>query len=259
MMAYALVLGSTYAMVGAISSMDSAGKSAASTGGAAAATGNVNQGNVGMNNYNANKINSESMQTTGYGGHEVVGTDRRGQTKTTYGRKGEVVNRDFVAAHNTTDQGGATLTNSGQGGADSTGISRIVTPNATASQINQQTATNQESYNKATSKTDTAANNFVSTLTRTTGSGSVKGTQSSNSIDAGASAQVTNAEKSSIKRLAQKYHTSDATIAATLGFNPEIYGFGGEVNSKWSDTTGNKQAVTNDFAKDISKSQNFNS
>jgi hypothetical protein len=58
MMAYALVSGSTYAMVGAISSMDSAGKSAASTGGAAAATGNVNQGNVGMNNYNANKINS---------------------------------------------------------------------------------------------------------------------------------------------------------------------------------------------------------
>ncbi|MHB1680974.1 MAG: conjugal transfer protein TraG N-terminal domain-containing protein [bacterium] len=41
MMAYALVSGSTYAMVGAISSMDSAGKSAAQTGGAAAATGNA--------------------------------------------------------------------------------------------------------------------------------------------------------------------------------------------------------------------------
>ena len=64
-MSYALVTGSSYAMVGAISLMDSAGKSAASTGGAAAATGNVNQGNVGMNNYNANKHDAAVTDVTG--------------------------------------------------------------------------------------------------------------------------------------------------------------------------------------------------
>ena len=259
MMAYALVLGSTYAMVGAISSMDSAGKSAASTGGAAAATGNVNQGNVGMNNYNANKINSESMQTTGYGGHEVVGTDRRGQSKILEGRDGKPIFSNFQAANNEYNQGGVDIKRAGMSGANSTDVTSVSTPNVTASSVSQKTAADQQSYNTAASKTNTAANSFVSTLSNMTGSGSVKGTQNGTAVDASAGAQVINAEKSSMKRLAEKYHTNDATIAATLGFSPEAYGFGGKVNSTWSDTTGNKQAVTNDFARDVSKSQSFQS
>ena len=53
MMAYALVTGSTYAMVGAISSMDAAGKSASSAAASQAASGNVNLGNDSMSNYSA--------------------------------------------------------------------------------------------------------------------------------------------------------------------------------------------------------------
>ena len=52
-MAYALVTGSTYAMVGAISSMDSAAKSASASAAAQAASGNVNLGNDSMHNYSA--------------------------------------------------------------------------------------------------------------------------------------------------------------------------------------------------------------
>ena len=65
MMAYALVTGSTYAMVGAISSMDSAGKKAAGAAAAQAASGSVNLGNDSMNNYNANKANSVADVSTG--------------------------------------------------------------------------------------------------------------------------------------------------------------------------------------------------
>ena len=64
-MAYALVTGSTYAMVGAIASMDSAGKSAASTGAGAATPGNVNLGNDSLNNYGANKSNSAVQDVAG--------------------------------------------------------------------------------------------------------------------------------------------------------------------------------------------------
>lgn len=61
MMAYALVTGSTYAMVGAISSMDSAGKQAASKAGAQAASGNVNLGNDSMKNYSADNKSMHNL------------------------------------------------------------------------------------------------------------------------------------------------------------------------------------------------------
>ncbi len=65
MMAYALVTGSTYAMVGAISSMDSAGKKASGAAAAQAESGNVNLGNDSLSNYNANKHNSAVQDVTG--------------------------------------------------------------------------------------------------------------------------------------------------------------------------------------------------
>lgn len=65
MMAYALVTGSTYAMVGAVGSMDSAGKSAASTGANVASSGNLSLGNDSLNNYGANSVNSVRDVSTG--------------------------------------------------------------------------------------------------------------------------------------------------------------------------------------------------
>jgi hypothetical protein len=66
-MAYALVSGSTYAMVSAIGSMDSAGKSAAAVGAQTASTGNLGLGNDSLNNYNANKVNTIRDVSTGVG------------------------------------------------------------------------------------------------------------------------------------------------------------------------------------------------
>ena len=65
MMAYALVSGSTYAMVGAISSMDSAGKSAAAAGAKTASTGDLSLGNDKLNNYGANSVNAVRDVSTG--------------------------------------------------------------------------------------------------------------------------------------------------------------------------------------------------
>ena len=67
MMAYALVTGSTYAMVGAISSMDSAGKTASAKAAQQAASGSVNLGNDSLNNYGANKVNAVTDIATGQG------------------------------------------------------------------------------------------------------------------------------------------------------------------------------------------------
>ena len=61
MMAYALVSGSTYAMVGAISSMDSAGKSAANTGAQTASTGNLSLGNDSLDTFKANDVAAGNM------------------------------------------------------------------------------------------------------------------------------------------------------------------------------------------------------
>jgi hypothetical protein len=116
MMAYALVSGSTYAMVGAISSMDSAGKSAASTGGAAAATGNVNQGNVGMNNYNANKVNAAHQEVTGQMARQKY---NQGGVTVNHGIKNETVsapgmdsNTSYTGAY-AKNAGGSTVTAAG--------------------------------------------------------------------------------------------------------------------------------------------------
>ena len=65
MLAYALVTGSTYAMVATLSSVDSAGKSSASAGAKVASTGDLSLGNDSLNNYNANKLNSVRDISTG--------------------------------------------------------------------------------------------------------------------------------------------------------------------------------------------------
>ena len=57
-MAYALVSGSTYAMVSAIGSMDSAGKSAAAVGAQTASTGNLGLGNDSLNTFKANDVSA---------------------------------------------------------------------------------------------------------------------------------------------------------------------------------------------------------
>jgi hypothetical protein len=87
-MSYALVTGSSYAMVGAISSMDSAGKSAASTGGAAAASGNVNIGNTSMGNYGANKVSSVRDVAYGDKGQQRFSTGPGGLKETLMDGKG---------------------------------------------------------------------------------------------------------------------------------------------------------------------------
>jgi hypothetical protein len=196
-----------------------------------------------MGNYGANKVNSEAMQTTGYGGHEVVGTDRRGQSKILEGRNGSLIFSNFQAANNEYNQGGVDIKRAGMSGANSTDVTSVSTPNVTASSVSQKTAADQQSYNTAASKTNTAANSFVSTLSNMTGSNGVLGTQNGTALETGAGADVKNAEKSSIKRLAEKYHQNTATITASLGFNPSAYGFDGGVDSKWANQTGNKQAV----------------
>lgn len=89
MMAYALVTGSTYAMVGAISSMDSAGKSAASAGASAAASGNVNLGNDSMRNYSAA---NKSMDNLGAMDVSTGNIRRNNTTSNKY---------DTVKTHNT--------------------------------------------------------------------------------------------------------------------------------------------------------------
>ena len=61
MMAYALVTGSTYAMVGAISSMDSAGRGASIAAGAQAASGNAKLGNDSMGNYSADNKSMHNL------------------------------------------------------------------------------------------------------------------------------------------------------------------------------------------------------
>ena len=264
MMAYALVTGSTYAMVGAISSMDSAGKKASGAAAAQAASGNVNLGNDSLSNYNANKLNSESMGTMGQGGLEVINTTPFGQRKSTFAPGqfadgGNPTFSDKKDASNQHMQGGVEIQRSGPGGANSIDVTKVTTPNVTASSVNQQTATDQESLNKSTSKTDTTANNLISTLQSTTGSGSVRGTQKGSSIEAGANAKVINAEKLAIQRLAEKYHQNTATITAALGFSAEKFGFTGGVDSKWANQTGNRQAVANTFASDVSKDHSFQS
>ena len=65
MLAYALVTGSTYAMVATLSSVDSAGKSSASAGAKVASTGDLSLGNDSLNNYSANKHNSAVQDVTG--------------------------------------------------------------------------------------------------------------------------------------------------------------------------------------------------
>jgi hypothetical protein len=72
MLSYALVTGSTYAMVATLSSVDSAGKSSASAGAKVASTGDLSLGNDSMDNYNANKHNSEWTDVTGQARREQV-------------------------------------------------------------------------------------------------------------------------------------------------------------------------------------------
>ena len=87
--AYALVTGSTYAMVGAISSMDAAGKGAASSAAAQAASGNVNLGNDSMHNYSAA---NKSMDNLGAMDVSTGNIRRNNTTSNKY---------DTVKTHNT--------------------------------------------------------------------------------------------------------------------------------------------------------------
>ncbi len=78
MMAYALVTGSTYAMVGAINSMDTAGKQASAKAAQQAASGDVKLGNDSLNNYRANKANAAVQDVAGV----MPRTNYAGFTKT---------------------------------------------------------------------------------------------------------------------------------------------------------------------------------
>jgi len=88
MMAYALVTGSSYAMVGDISSMDSAGKSAANAAGPGIR--NPNFGNVSTNNLSFNDVagDNRSMRNNSHDNNSAYNTSRHNTSLDGYSKGG---------------------------------------------------------------------------------------------------------------------------------------------------------------------------
>ena len=264
MMAYALVTGSTYAMVGAISSMDSAGKQASAKAAQQAASGNVNLGNDSLNNYNANKLNSENKGIIGQGGLEVINTTPFGQRSSLYApgqyaKGGQATSVKNDMASNTATEGGVALTWAGQNGANSTTVTSVQTPNVSASSVNQKIATDSEAVKQSQSKVKTATDQISSTLQHMYGSDNSLGTSTIRSLETGAGADVTSALKSEMGKFAQRYKVSRATIAASLGFDPTIFGFKGAVDTSFEQSTASQAGYKSGFMKSLAHSDSFQS
>ena len=168
MMAYALVSGSTYAMVGAISSMDSAGKSAAATGANVASTGNLSLGNISTENYKANSVAADIAPKQGRGLNTKISGYAQTTTPLGGGPTIKSVNKPGVESSGFTSNGTGSFDSKGTGlkqgftndaltsASDSTGIMGTIKSNIVASK--------QKDYTNARANERVASSQLSTTL-----------------------------------------------------------------------------------------------